>query len=85
MRALLECAPSLDACVGDVEAGLVFMRRIGSGNMVEVFQPYQWVIDALRRRAYRNRGAGVHGRVRQHPSSPSYCAQHSSDGRRRLR
>ena len=48
MQALLECAPSLDACVGDVEAGLVFMRRIGSGNMVEFFQPYQWVIDALR-------------------------------------
>ena len=48
MQALLECAPSLDACVGDVEAGLAFMRRIGSGNMVEFFQPYQWVIDALR-------------------------------------
>ena len=48
MQALLDCAPSLDVCVADVEAGLAFVRRIGSGNMVEFFEPYQWVIDALR-------------------------------------
>ena len=48
VAALLECAPSLDACAADLEAGLAFVRRIGSGNMVELLEPYQWVIDALR-------------------------------------
>ncbi len=37
MQALLECAPSLDACVGDVEAGLAFyathrQRKHGRGS-----------------------------------------------------
>jgi signal transduction histidine kinase len=48
VRALLECAPSLDACVAELDAGLAFVRRIGSVNMVEVLEIYQWVIDALR-------------------------------------
>jgi signal transduction histidine kinase len=48
MRALLESAPSLDACVAELDAGLAFDRRIGSANMVEVLEIYQWVIDALR-------------------------------------
>jgi signal transduction histidine kinase len=48
VRALLECAPSLDACVAELDAGLAFVRRIGSVNMVEVLEAYQWVIDALR-------------------------------------
>ena len=48
VRALLECAPSLDACVAELDAGLAFVRRIGSANMVEVLETYQWVIDALR-------------------------------------
>ena len=48
VRALLECAPSLDACVAELDAGLAFVRRIGSVNMVEVLETYQWVIDALR-------------------------------------
>ena len=48
MRALLECAPSLDACVAELDAGLAFVRRIGSVNMIEVLETYQWVIDALR-------------------------------------
>ena len=48
MRALLECAPSLDVCVAELDAGLAFVRRIGSVNMVEVLETYQWVIDALR-------------------------------------
>ena len=48
MRALLECAPSLDVCVAELDAGLAFVRRIGSVNMVEVLETYQWVIDVLR-------------------------------------
>ena len=48
VRALLECAPSLDACAAELDAGLAFMQRIGSVNMVEVLEIYQWVIDALR-------------------------------------
>ena len=31
-----------------IDAGLAFMRRVGSGNMVELLRPYQSVIDALR-------------------------------------
>ncbi len=48
VRALLECAPSLDACVAELDAGLAFVRRIGSVNMVEVLEAYTWLIDALR-------------------------------------
>jgi signal transduction histidine kinase len=48
VRGMLECAPSLDACVAELDAGLAFVRRIGSVNMVEVFETYQWVIDVLR-------------------------------------
>jgi predicted ATPase/signal transduction histidine kinase len=48
VRALLECAPSLDVCVAELDAGLAFVRRIGSVNMVEVLETYKWVIDALR-------------------------------------
>jgi signal transduction histidine kinase len=48
MRALLDCSPSLDACVDELDAGLAFVRRISSGNMVEVLECYQWLIDSLR-------------------------------------
>ncbi|MGO9355988.1 MAG: AAA family ATPase [Mycobacterium sp.] len=48
MRALLDCAPALDACIVALDAGLAFVRRIGGGNMAEVLECYQWVIDALR-------------------------------------
>ena len=48
VRALLECAPSLDACAAEVDAGLAFVRRIGSVNMTEVLETYRWVIDVLR-------------------------------------
>ena len=48
MRALLDCSPSLDDCVTELDAGLAFVRRISSGNMVEILESYQWLIDALR-------------------------------------
>jgi signal transduction histidine kinase len=48
VRAALECAPSLDACVAEVEAGLAFIRRTGSENMAQLLVPYRWVIDVLR-------------------------------------
>jgi signal transduction histidine kinase len=38
----------LDVCVAELDAGLAFVRRIGSVNMVEVLETYKWVIDALR-------------------------------------
>ena len=76
VRALLECAPSLDVCVAELDAGLAFVRRIGSVNMVEVLETYQWVIDCAangppQRRAY------IHRRVQRHPSNPSSCIQPS--------
>ena len=39
--------------------GLAFVRRIGSGNMVEVLETYQWVIDALRGERPTATGAAV--------------------------
>ena len=59
VRALLECAPSLDACVAELDAGLAFVRRIGSVNMAEVLETYQWVIDALRGERPTTTGAPV--------------------------
>ena len=59
VRALLECAPSLDVCVAELDAGLAFVRRIGSVNMVEVLETYQWVIDALRGERPTTTGAPV--------------------------
>ena len=86
VRALLECAPSLDACVAELDAGLAFVRRIGSANMVEVLETYQWVIDALR--GERPTATGGPASIAGYSDTPAtllQCVQHSSDGRRHLR
>jgi signal transduction histidine kinase len=49
----------LDACVAELDAGLTFVRRIGSVNMLEVLETYQWVIDALRGEQPISTGAPV--------------------------
>jgi predicted ATPase/signal transduction histidine kinase len=45
---LLDCAPSLDDYVAEVEAGLAFTRRTGNDQTGQAFDPYRWLADVLR-------------------------------------
>jgi signal transduction histidine kinase len=45
---LLDCAPSLDSCVAEAEAGLAFVRRTGSEQTGEALDPYRWLAGVLR-------------------------------------
>jgi signal transduction histidine kinase len=44
----LECAPSLDDYVAEVEAGLAFTRRTGNEHVGQMLDPYRWLADVLR-------------------------------------
>ena len=45
---LLDCAPSLDACVAEVEAGLAFARRTGNERVGQLLDCYRWLAGVLR-------------------------------------
>ncbi|WP_238009369.1 AAA family ATPase [Dactylosporangium sp. AC04546] len=45
---LLECAPSLDVYVTEVEAGLAFAHRTGSEQTVQWLETYRWLAGVLR-------------------------------------
>jgi signal transduction histidine kinase len=45
---LLECEPSLDNCLAEVEAGLDFARRTGSEQTRESLDSYRWLAGVLR-------------------------------------
>jgi signal transduction histidine kinase len=45
---LMDCAPSLDACVAEVEAGLNFVRRTGSEQTGQLIDGYRWLAGVLR-------------------------------------
>ncbi|MDT3440247.1 diguanylate cyclase [Pseudofrankia sp. BMG5.37] len=45
---LLECAPSLDAFVAEVDEALAFARHTGSRQVEEIFQTYRQLATALR-------------------------------------
>jgi signal transduction histidine kinase len=45
---LLDAAPSLDACVAEVEAGLDFLRRTGSEQTGQLIDGYRWLAGVLR-------------------------------------
>ena len=45
---LLDAAPSLDACVAEVEAGLDFVRRTGSAQTGQLLDGYRWLAEVLR-------------------------------------
>ena len=45
---LLECAPSLDDYVAEVEAGLAFVRRTGNEQTGQWLDSFRWVAGALR-------------------------------------
>ncbi len=44
----LDCAPSLDDYVAEVEAGLAFTRRTGNEYLGKVLDPYRWLAGVLR-------------------------------------
>jgi signal transduction histidine kinase len=46
--ALLDCAPTLDALVTEVETGLAFVRRTGSEQTGQWLDSYQWLVSVLR-------------------------------------
>ncbi|MGW4489880.1 AAA family ATPase [Amycolatopsis sp. NPDC004368] len=45
---LLECAPSLDDYVAEVDAGLAFVRRTGSEQTAQWLESYRWLAAVLR-------------------------------------
>ena len=45
---LLDCAPTLDSCVAEVEAGLAFARRTGNEENAQSLHPYRWLAGVLR-------------------------------------
>jgi signal transduction histidine kinase len=44
----LDCAPSLDDYVAEVEAGLAFTQRAGNEYLGKVLDPYRWLAGVLR-------------------------------------
>ncbi|GAB3832378.1 hypothetical protein GCM10027610_024430 [Dactylosporangium cerinum] len=46
--ALLDCGPSLDVFVAEVEAGLAFVRRTGGEQTGAPLDSYRWLADVLR-------------------------------------
>ncbi|MDG6106736.1 AAA family ATPase [Dactylosporangium aurantiacum] len=57
--ALLECAPSLDVYVTEVEAGLAFMRRTGAEQTGELLDNYRRVAGVLRGESSAVAGAAL--------------------------
>ena len=45
---LLDCAPTLDACAAEAEAGLAFARRTGNEQMSQRLDSYRWLAGVLR-------------------------------------
>jgi predicted ATPase/signal transduction histidine kinase len=48
VEGLLDCAPSLDEFVAEVEAGLAFVRRTGSERSGQWLDSYRWLAGVLR-------------------------------------
>jgi diguanylate cyclase (GGDEF)-like protein len=46
--ALLDCAPTLDAYIPEVEAALSIARRTGNDHSLQLTQPYVWLLSTLR-------------------------------------
>ena len=45
---MLDCAPSLDSFVTEVDAGLAFVRRTGDEETAQWLNSYRWLAGALR-------------------------------------
>jgi hypothetical protein len=48
VASLLDCAPSLEGCVSEVEAALAFTRRTGSEQVAQWLDSYRWLARVLR-------------------------------------
>jgi signal transduction histidine kinase len=48
VRGLLDCAPTLDELMAELEAGLAFARRAGSAETAESLGSYRWLVAVLR-------------------------------------
>jgi predicted ATPase/signal transduction histidine kinase len=48
LQFLLDCAPSLDSCVAEAEAGLAFVGRTGSEQTAQWLDSYRWLAGVLR-------------------------------------
>src|SRR6201999_2632455 len=46
---LLDCEPTLDACLTQVDAALAFARRTGAEQPNQWLSSYHWLADVLRR------------------------------------
>jgi GAF domain-containing protein len=44
---LLDCGPTLDACLAELEEGLAFLRRTGSAQSLQWLGSYRWLADVL--------------------------------------
>jgi GAF domain-containing protein len=56
---LLDCAPSLDVLVAEVEAGLAFVRRTGNEQTGQWLDCYQWLAGVLRGESVATTGKAV--------------------------
>src|SRR3954454_6291147 len=56
---LLDCAPSLDVWVAEVEAGLPFVRRPGAEQIAQWLDSYRWLAGVLRGESPAAAGDGV--------------------------
>jgi signal transduction histidine kinase len=56
---LMDCAPTLDVYVAEVEAGLAFVRRIGSEQTGQGLDSYRWLAGVLRGESPAAAGAAV--------------------------
>jgi signal transduction histidine kinase len=48
VQSLVDCAPTLDSFVAEVEAGLAFLRRTGIEQISETLDSYRWLAGVLR-------------------------------------
>jgi diguanylate cyclase (GGDEF)-like protein len=46
--AMLDCAPTLEICAAEIEAGLAFAARTGNDHSTTVYLPYRQLVRALR-------------------------------------
>ena len=83
---LLDCAPSLDSFVAEVEAGLAFVRRTGSEQTGQWLDSYRWLAGVLRGESSAAAGEAVPAdRYADNPAGAVPRARHPRARRRHLR
>jgi signal transduction histidine kinase/predicted Ser/Thr protein kinase len=59
VQCLVDCAPTVDSFVAEVETGLAFLRRTGSEQIGETLDSYRWLAGVLRGEASAAAGEAV--------------------------